>query len=393
MSNCIKELGSLEKGGGGVKAIYEYKLKIDEEALETVKFLDSNRDKLTARNPDDSNEDAGSGSSTLRVIERSVRSEIAIANFRDELLSISQLEVVPNVDVSNDSTSLTERIRKCQQRSLQYLSDVGELLIPTFPYTKFLPPTPEYSILPKLEGRCRVSFQVYDSSNALKGNVTIIADGYTASITAGEFVDLSRRGFYEGLEIKEVKKHVVSREAIEQTEEAPIESLPFFRLSLAVLGSFNQGFIDPFTAKLRTIPLEILRSKKGETNKQPYYGTESNSVADESGQIPVVDLDVPGVVALNHPQGTNLFDLLSRSRSRGSSEFFMIKRDESWDDLLRGNYAPFGYVVEGFDTMSGLVGGDVVKGFKVDEWGGGNLRLMKRKGLGLSFGGSSGSEE
>ena len=71
----------------------------------------------------------------------------------------------------------------------------------------------------------------------------------------------------------------------------------------------------------------------------------------------------------------------------------MIKRDEKWDSLLQGNYAPFGYVVEGFDTMTNLKSGDIVKNFKVDEFGMGNLKLPRRKGFGFGDEGEVDVEE
>jgi peptidylprolyl isomerase len=33
-----------------------------------------------------------------------------------------------------------------------------------------------------------------------KGNLTVVVDGYSAPVTAGNFVDLVQRGFYNGLE-------------------------------------------------------------------------------------------------------------------------------------------------------------------------------------------------
>ena len=220
-----------------IKASSDPKDKIDDAALTAVKFLDANKDKLKARNPPVDNTDDVEGVAVASSEQRTSRSEVAVSNLRQELLAIIALEA--------DDVSLSEKVRSFQQRALQYLSDVGELLIPSFPYTRYLPTTSEYDLLPKLEGRCRVSFQVFTPSGTLKGNVTILADGYTASVTAGEFVDLSRRGFYEGLDVKEVKKRIVSRNTVDKSEERSLESFPFFKLSLDVLGAFNSGFIDP----------------------------------------------------------------------------------------------------------------------------------------------------
>jgi hypothetical protein len=40
------------------------------------------------------------------------------------------------------------------------------------------------------------------------GNVTIVADGYAAPITAGNFVDLSVRNFYTGLSVRAMRKRL-----------------------------------------------------------------------------------------------------------------------------------------------------------------------------------------
>lgn len=108
--------------------------------------------------------------------------------------------------------------------------------------------------LPKLCGRAKVTFSIQRPINrkitlgpdnflasllpatamTTLGNITIVADGFTAPLTAGNFVDLARRGFYTGLPIREKTKRVGD-----------------IAMNLPILGSFNEGFNDPFTAKVR----------------------------------------------------------------------------------------------------------------------------------------------
>jgi len=175
-----------------------------------------------------------------------------------------------------------------------------------------------------------------------------VADGFTAPLTAGNFVDLSRRGFYTGLSVREKPKRVGD-----------------IGMNLPLLGSFNDGFNDPFTAKLRTIPLEIIDS-----NKKMTYGTGTRSSSSPSDATlsllspahpSYVSLQSPAVVAFNHPD---------RKRNGGSSEFFFLtKQTLPLGPAMDGNYAPFGFIVDGFDLANDLRPGDVISSTTVDEWG------------------------
>jgi hypothetical protein len=60
----------------------------------------------------------------------------------------------------------------------------SEFLVPAFPYD--VPSEGLYSYLPRLLGRAKVSFLIRRKRTIL-GNITIIADGFAAPITAGTF--------------------------------------------------------------------------------------------------------------------------------------------------------------------------------------------------------------
>ena len=89
------------------------------------------------------------------------------------------------------------------------LSEVGGILVKKFPYN--IPKEGKFSFLPRLLGRTWVTFAIKWPSKLrmykLVGNITIIADGFAASITAGNFIDLCSRGFYTGLPIKFIQKN------------------------------------------------------------------------------------------------------------------------------------------------------------------------------------------
>jgi len=89
------------------------------------------------------------------------------------------------------------------------LSEVGGLLVKKYPYD--IPKEGTFSFLPRLLGRTRVTFVIKwpgkPGMDKLVGNITIIANGFAALITAGNFVDLCSRGFYTGLPIKFIRKN------------------------------------------------------------------------------------------------------------------------------------------------------------------------------------------
>ena len=91
-----------------------------------------------------------------------------------------------------------------KKQAVLVLSEVEELLVETYPCD--IPKEGKFSFLPRLLGRTRVTFVIKRPSKSgmdkLMGNITIIANGFAAPITTGNFDDLYSRGFYTGLPIK-----------------------------------------------------------------------------------------------------------------------------------------------------------------------------------------------
>jgi peptidylprolyl isomerase len=240
--------------------------------------------------------------------------------------------------------------------------------VPSFPYD--VPTEGQYSYLPRLLGRAKVTFAIRRKTTML-GNITIVADGFAAPITAGTFVDLSIRNFYTGLPVKLTRKKVGSGSEFE------VATMP-------ILGSFQEGFYDPLTAKLRRIPLEIIRVDKtllsapklsyaedgtGTTGPPWDFSDTPASVSNERNGKSLLSFDIPGLVALNHPD---------KNLNGGSSEFFSLQDDSLPEDkrsLLDGEYAPFGYIVEGYDLYRNLFPGDTIESTYVDDLG--QLNLVK----------------
>lgn len=124
-----------------------------------------------------------------------------------------------NVDGGTDTID-PDAFVKAKRRALFALSELGELLVSSFPYA--VPTRGKFGYLPRLLGRCTITLSFERPSSSASafgvnfggndkqalGNVTIVADGYAAPITAGNFVDLSVRNFYTGLNVRAMRKRL-----------------------------------------------------------------------------------------------------------------------------------------------------------------------------------------
>ena len=253
--------------------------------------------------------------------EKQSEAEALISQMREEVSQLKDLASTKNRDKITEQTS----------EILEQVTQLEELMVVGFPFE-----VPEdYASLPQLKGRATVEMTTE------KGNLTMIVDGYSAPVNAGNFVDLVERGFYNGLTFTR------SDEAFYiQTGDPPGEDV---------------GFIDE-TGKYRSIPLEVLI--KGD--EEPIY-----EVTLEDYGIPLADLALPfssyGALALAHPPS---------DPNGGSSQFFFFLFDRELTppgyNLLDGRYSVFGYVVEGQDVLSQLRAGDQINSVQVVA-GGENL--------------------
>lgn len=313
---------------------------------DAIAELDNKRGKLApVFNPEDS---------TLLAISKGERGEQVVENLRRRMVRL-----VGSTKARNLTQTLT-----FQKDALLALSEVGELLVAAFPYD--VPTEGKYSYLPRLLGRARVTF-TFRRRNTILGNVTIIADGFTAPISAGNFLDLSLRNFYTGLPVKFTRKRIGS-------------GTDFDVANLPILGSFQEGFYDPLTAKPRRIPLEIIRVEKSNGSPNLSYSqglTELSSnrvrvLEPTSASRPLLSFNIPGIVALNHPD---------QKENGASAEFFALQENSVFEDkrrLFDGSFAPFGYIIDGYDLYNKLKAGDVIDQTTVDEWGSLNLVKLRR---------------
>lgn len=217
-----------------------------------------------------------------------------------------------------------------QQARNQLLDLVGEiesLMVKEFPFEV----PSEYSHLPQLKGRATVQMETE------LGTLKMVVDGYSAPVTAGNFVDLVQRGFYDGLEFTRAEDSYVL-----QTGDPP---------------GPEEGFIDPKTGKYRNIPLEILLRGYD----KPIYGITLEDAGLYREQ-PVLPFSAYGALAMARPE---------EDPDGGSSQFFFFLFEPELTpaglNLLDGRYSVFGFVTEGKEVLEKLKRGDKILSAKVIE--------------------------
>jgi len=220
-------------------------------------------------------------------------------------------------------------VNEIKGKLLRKVGNLEVLMVNEFPFE--IPS--EYANLPQLKGRATVQLETD------KGLITFVVDGYSAPITAGNFVDLVQRGFYNGL------KFIRSEESYVLQAGDPDPKGP------------EDGFIDPATGQYRSIPLEVL--VRGD--KEPIYGITLEDAGLYREQ-PVLPFSAYGAVAMARVE--------SEPDSASSQFFFFLFEPELTPaglNLLDGRYAVFGYTIEGKEVLEKLKQGDTIISAKVIE--------------------------
>eukprot|EP00327_Prymnesium_parvum_P003851 CAMPEP_0182836512 /NCGR_PEP_ID=MMETSP0006_2-20121128/22151_1 /TAXON_ID=97485 /ORGANISM="Prymnesium parvum, Strain Texoma1" /LENGTH=405 /DNA_ID=CAMNT_0024965157 /DNA_START=65 /DNA_END=1282 /DNA_ORIENTATION=- len=230
--------------------------------------------------------------------------------------------------------------------SLKQLSRLEEIIATKYPTPK---PPAEFAGLPYLKGRADIEFvlkrpgEKFDVDGKLYDTLNIKArvDGYTAPITAGNFVDLVQKGFYNGMHIQRSDGFVV--QTGDPSQEGDKKA-----------GAPN-GFVPSGGSAVRKIPLEVFVSG----DKAPIYG----ATFDDDGR---------GGYASQLP--FNAYGALGMAREEydpdsASSQWFWLLFDSdltpAGKNLLDGRYACFGYTIEGNRLLSDVKEGDVIVSAKV----------------------------
>jgi peptidylprolyl isomerase len=220
-----------------------------------------------------------------------------------------------------------------RHEALTSIGAAEALLVGPFPFT--IPAA--YDDLPRLLGRATVRL------TTTKGDLIAVVDGYNAPLTAGAFVDLVQRGFYDNLPFNRAED--------------------FYVLQTGDPAGPEDGYVDPKTRVERHVPLEI----RVPGQEAPYY----NQTFEELGLFkaqPVLPFNAKGTLGWAHSD---------EQLDDGSSQFFLFLFEPELTpaglNLIDGRYAAFGYVVDGFDVLEELTADDGIVSAKVLE-GADNLR-------------------
>ena len=237
-----------------------------------------------------------------------------------------------------------QEVPAAQQAALGYVSAIEEALVQKFPFDV----PAKYAALPQLKGRATLEMKIKLKSprqdGVTGGVLTMVADGYNAPVTAGNFVDLVQKKFYDGMEFQRADGFVV------QTGDP---------------GNPEAGYVEG--GKLRTIPFEV----RVATDTAPIY----EETLEDNGRFneqPAIPFNAYGTIAAARSE--------FEPNSASSQVFWLLKESEltpSGANLLDGRYAVLGYVVDGADLLADVQVGDKIEYVKVVE--GGEL-LVKGRG-------------
>lgn len=176
---------------------------------------------------------------------------------------------------------------------------------------------------------------------AIGKEVTLLAtlDGYSAPLTAGNFVDLAQRGYYNNTQVL-VSQRSFYAQLGERTDD-----------------DFN-GFKDPKSGMRRQIPMEILVAG----DPSPTYGGTLDELGIGDLQ-PVLPISAYGAMAMVHS--------VEDSNDASSQFYFFLLDPTSYQarsfggSALTGSVSTFGYVTQGKEFLSQLGEGDKVARVKV----------------------------
>jgi len=233
------------------------------------------------------------------------------------------------LELKNDFNNLADEAKlkdkysfiATRREALEKIGGIEEYFLPTeFPYS--IPS--KFDNLPRLLGRARVNIKTS------KGDMEAIIDGFNAPLTAGAFIDLSSKNFYDDLPINRAEE--------------------FFVLQTGDPVGDEIGYIDPKTNIERNVPLEIRIPNEIET----FY----NETFEELGlytETPTLPFATLGTLGWSHS---------SNAVDDGSSQFFFFLYEAELNpagrNLIDGRNAAFGYVVKGFEVLEELTKDDKI---------------------------------
>jgi peptidylprolyl isomerase len=321
-------LGSLPPGNAITdgKALLRYALPIDNKPVRDFQAsLENMSTALRARKLNSLNRNIETGKRILDRQKAALLASIPETLHPQSEALIAQLQAGLEDIRADIEAKDKEAIWTKRGQLLDVVGELEALMVTKYPFEV----PEEYSNLPQLKGRATIAVETS------KGTVKLVVDGYNAPITAGNFVDLVQRGFYDGLPFTRAED--------------------FYVLQIGDPPGKEDGFVDPKTGEYRTIPLEVMV----DGDSQPVYGI----TLEDAGRYlddPALPFSSYGALAMARP-GDNV--------NGGSSQFFFFlfepELTPAGRNLLDGRYAVFGYVIENKDVLREIKQGDKIISAKV----------------------------
>lgn len=308
------------------KALLRYGLPIDNPPIREIQTsVEKISDALRARRIAGVARTIDQVEKTLNRKESAILAAVSDDHKAEATELIGQLKTDLDEIKAASEAGQKEMIRAKQSATLDVIGQLEELMVAKFPFE-----VPEdYANLPQLKGRATVEIETS------KGTMTLVVDGYNAPVTAGNFVDLVQRGFYDGLTFTRAEDNYVL-----QIGDPPGQEV---------------GFIDPKTKQYRAIPLEVMV----QGDKKPIYGATLEEIGRYLDQ-PVLPFSAFGALGMARPGG---------DVNGGSSQFFFFLFEPELTpaglNLLDGRYAVFGYVTENKEVLEQLKQGDKILSARV----------------------------
>lgn len=248
----------------------------------------------------------------------------------------SVAERIPTIGAAVNEKNTDKVTKACRD----ILSDVGrveEMMVDRFPFQV----PAEFGDLPLLKGRATVEMVVQREGNEpfdiegtsyKEGKMTLVLDGYSAPISAGTFIDLVNKGFYN---------------------DNPVIRSDGFIIQ-AGKPKDGEGYKDD-SGNIRTIPLEVF----ARGDKEPTYGL----TLEEDGR------GASGTVLPFTAYGTLAMARAEFEPNTASSQFFWFLFEPDLTpagrNLMDGNWAVFGYTTKGENFLKGMQKGDRIVSAKV----------------------------
>ena len=290
----------------------------------------------------------------MLIVSNTQITNLAVPNKKEKLIELAK--AVRDQDIS--------QTLELQEECSSLISDIRSLSLPgdVLPYDI---PT-EFAALPQLRGRatveCTISksnvgnskgrtFLYDDGTRTTEEKFIMVIDGYHAPITGGNFVDLVQRKFYDEMDIQSVEElFVQTGSPAVSGEETPSSK------SKSSSAPVIDGFVNPKTMEIRTIPLELFYKN----DKQPTYSytSDDDMRATEAMSLP---FQAYGALGMAHdPEDVNT----------ASSQFFFLKWDQGLvapgRNTLDGSSTCFGYVTsDNVGLISQVNKGDKIVSMKV----------------------------